>query len=113
MQNTIHTLKFLGGKKYWRETLDCGNCLLLYFLVLLKYMLPVHVLMPVQCNWGFGGTEGLFCVQETLECFWVLYFLNMGRMMGMCRLMGHTRLHLDRTKRSVGPKKDHTHLGFF
>lgn len=87
MQNTIHTLKFLSGEKYWRETLDGGNCLPLYFLVLLKYMLPVHVLIPVQCNCGFGGTEGLFCVQQTLECFWALNFLNMGRMMGMCRLI--------------------------
>lgn len=84
MQNVIHTLTF---SKYWWETLNCGNFLPLHFWMLLQTMLPTHVVMLVQCNWVFGGTEGLFCVQQPLESSWVLYFLNEGRMMGMSRPM--------------------------
>lgn len=75
MQNTDIPKKNLSGKKCWWETLDCGNCLPLYFWMLLQTMLPAHVLMLVQCNWVFGGT-GLFCVQQTLESFWGLYFFK-------------------------------------
>lgn len=93
MQNTIHTLKLLCGKKYWWEALDCGSetgiiCLYIFRCYYKLLFFFPHVLMAALCNWMFGGTELLFCVQQTLMPFWVLHLLNKGRMMGMCRLMG-------------------------
>jgi len=88
----IRTSKFLCGKKYWWEALDCRSetgiiCLTVsgYYY---KRVFSPHVLMAVLCNWVFGGTEELSCGQQIFMSFWVLHPLNKGRMTGLCRLTG-------------------------
>lgn len=67
MQNTIYSLTFLSGKKYWRETLDCGNCLPLYV-----FGVPTnHVAFPrvnaSAVQLGFGGQKDYFVFSRPLS----------------------------------------------